>query len=359
MPAFYFAAKEVPVNAKVYNQTMRNAFHAKGYKGKHIIFAIIDSGVNPVGWLKGKVRYSSLFPATDTNGHGTFVAGQLIEWCPEAAVLSYNVLPNGTGKVSDTNAALADILKRVKADTSHQYIVNMSLGGGGSAVSPSIVQQGKLISQLVDENVPVCVSAGNDGKEAKLDVWPSCFHDPVCVAAINDNGAKANFSTWHNEIDVADAGVSIKGLSYTGASGVYMSGTSMSAPNVAGKIGLIMSKYYTDNGDWPSEPAVYDTLKNNCIDLHKKGYDPYTGYGFVYMDGSVGVQATYGICAKTTGNVRLRQGASTLTASLAVVPKGTPIIICAHNAGWHKCTAFIGGKCVVGYISTKYVKEVK
>lgn len=67
----------------------------------------------------------------------------------------------------------------------------------------------------------------------------------------------------------------------------------------------------------------------------------------------------YGICAKTTGNVRLRQGASTLTASLAVVPKGTPIIICAHNASWHKCTAFIGGKCVVGYMSTKYVKEVK
>lgn len=202
------------------------------------------------------------------------MAGQLIEWCPEAAVLSYNVLPNGTGKVSDTNAALADILKRVKADTSHQYIVNMSLGGGGSAVSPSIVQQGKLISQLVDENVPVCVSAGNDGKEAKLDVWPSCFHDPVCVAAINDNGAKANFSTWHNEMDVADAGVSIKGLSYTGASGVYMSGTSMSAPNVAGKIGLIMSKYYTDNGDWPSESAVYDTLKNNCIDLHKRAMTP-------------------------------------------------------------------------------------
>lgn len=57
-------------------------------------------------------------------------------------------------------------------------------------VSPSIVQQGKLISQLVDENVPVCVSAGNDGKEAKLDVWPSCFHDPVCVAAINDNAQK-------------------------------------------------------------------------------------------------------------------------------------------------------------------------
>lgn len=345
------------MNVKVYNKTMRNVFHAKGYKGKNIIFAVIDSGVNPVGWLNGRVQYSPLYPAKDTHGHGTFVAGQLLEWCPEATILSYNVLPDGTGKVSDTNAALADVLKRVKADTSHQYIVNMSLGGGGSAINPVFVQQGKFISQLVDENVPVCVAAGNDGREAKLDMWPSCFHDPICVAALNDNGAKAQFSVWHSEMDVSDEGVSIKGLSTTGST-VFMSGTSMSTPNVAGKIGLIMSQYYTQHGEWPSEPAVYEALKNNCIDLNKKGYDPYTGYGFVYMDATTEIQATYGICAKTTGNVRLRKGASVATVSLATVPKGTPVIVCPYNNSWYQCTAFIDGRCVVGYMSTKYVKEV-
>lgn len=269
-------------NVKTANTSMRKEFHDKGYKGKDIIFAVFDSGVNPVSRLKNKVTAAMPNADTDKNGHGTFVAGQLIEWCPDAEILSYNILGKGDCTPDEMNAAVASFLKTAKDDRSHQYIVNMSLSGRYDPNMEQIREFKKMLEELVDMNIPVVVAAGNDGEQV-LNLFPSCFECPICVSSVNEKCKKSSFSTWHNEVDFAEHGEKVSGLGLSGGT-TLKSGTSMACPNVAGKLGLLMSMYYTQNGTWMSEPEAYEKLKWLAHDFGNTGRDPYYGWGFVELE---------------------------------------------------------------------------
>lgn len=263
------------------NKEIRSAFHAAGIKGKGITFAVFDSGVKPVSWLKGKVIPGVKGADDDTNGHGTFVAGQLIEWCPDAEILSYNALKTGSCSQEDLNGALESFLQYVKENPG-QYIVNMSLSGDYDPNLPKIVEFERLLEELVSWNIPVVVAAGNDGEEA-LNKYPSCFECPICVSALQKDGKRASFSTWHNEVDFTDFGVGVKGLGLRDNTTITKSGTSMSCPNLAGKLGLYMSMVKEQTGEWPTENEAYEALKTAAVDMGESGIDPYFGWGFVEL----------------------------------------------------------------------------
>ena len=257
---------------------MRSSFHDNKYTGSGIIFAVLDTGVNNVGRLRGKVYYASSHSSRDTHGHGTFVSGQLIEWCPDARILSYCVLPGGVGTIWKSVTALADVYRRAAKDKQHQYIVNMSLCAKADKCKFDVVAMKMWIHKLVAINVPVVVAAGNDGGEV-LNAYPSCFEDPICVSALDESGNRAEFSTWHNEVDFGEYGVNVEGLAISGGT-CYKSGTSMACPNVAGKIGLLASKYAKQKGTRPTEAHLYAELKESAVDLFGVGYDPFAGFGF-------------------------------------------------------------------------------
>lgn len=285
------------MNVNTLNENMKSQFHTQGYKGKNIIFAVIDSGVNSVGYLSGNITYSPLYPNKDTNGHGTFVGSELLSWCPEAKIISYNVLPNGSGTLADTLKALKNVLVQVNQNPTKQFIVNMSLSGELPTGSLQITQYESIIKSLVKANVPVFVAAGNDGKQA-TNQYPSCFESPICISAINTDSSWAEFSTFHNEVDFGEYGVNVAGLSLTGGS-TKMSGTSMACPNAAGKAGLICSEYYTKNNSWLSERDLYTRLKELAVDIHIGGYDPYTGNGYI----SLKVASTNSVVENTTSTL--------------------------------------------------------
>ena len=92
------------MNIPVLHAAMQNTFHTAGAMGSGIVFAVLDTGVKEVGALAGRVEGI----ATDTNGHGTAVAGLLLSWCPDAMVRSYRVLPGGTGHTEVIISALWD-----------------------------------------------------------------------------------------------------------------------------------------------------------------------------------------------------------------------------------------------------------
>lgn len=249
------------MNIKALNAQMRKDYHAAGYTGKNIIFAVLDTGVEPVGRLRGKViQRMGNEPRTD---HGTFTASIINEYCPDAEIWSYRC-----DYPVNIIEALHDVVERAKA-TDKRVIVNISLETDNANIKDAV-------DACVAAGIPLVCAAGNDGHEA-LYKYPTCFESPITVAALQADGKRAYFSTWHDEVDFADFGRWVEGLDMDGNT-VTKSGTSFASPQVAGKIGLLLSAHPT-----MTEPEVYEALKGMAVDLDSKGRDPLTGYGFVQL----------------------------------------------------------------------------
>jgi len=249
------------MNIKELNAQMRTTYHAAGYTGKSIIFAVLDTGVEPVGRLRGKVTHRhGTEPRT---GHGTFTASVINEYCPDAEIWSYRC--DYPTYIID---ALHDVVERAKA-TDKRIIVNISLETDNANIKDAV-------DACVAAGIPLVCAAGNDGGEG-MNKYPTCLESPITVAALQSDASWAYFSTWHDEVDFADFGRWVEGLDMDG-NVCTKSGTSFASPQVAGKIGLLLSA----NPDM-TEPEVYEALKGVAVDLDKAGRDPLTGYGFVQL----------------------------------------------------------------------------
>lgn len=249
------------MNIKALNAQMRKDYHDAGYTGNNIIFAVLDTGVEPVGRLRGKViQRMGNEPRTD---HGTFTASVVNEYCPDAEIWSYRC-----DYPVNIIEALHDVVERAKA-TDKRVIVNISLETDNANIKDAV-------DACVAAGVPLVCAAGNDGEEI-LNRYPTCFESPITVAALQPDGSHAYFSTWHGEVDFADFGQWVDGLDVNGNT-VTKSGTSFASPQVAGKIGLLLSAHPN-----MTEPEVYEALKGMAVDLDRKGRDPMTGYGFVQL----------------------------------------------------------------------------
>lgn len=244
------------MNVKELNAAMKRVYHAAGYTGKNVVFAVLDTGVARVGKLRGRVTGDD-----DEKGHGTFTAGILLDWCPDALIWSYKCpYPD------DITAALLDVIERAKT-TERRVIVNASISTDAAKIKPAV-------DACVAAGIPLICAAGNDGREV-LTMYPSCFESPITVAALQADGKRAHFSTWHGEVDFADDGVMVESIDLDGQP-AKKSGTSFATPTLAGKAGLLMSA----EPDM-TELVLYEMLKHMAFDLGATGRDPYTGYGFV------------------------------------------------------------------------------
>lgn len=253
------------MNIRALNAAMRSVYHAAGYTGENIVFAVIDTGVNSVGSLKGHVIRRYNVDTEDEEGHGTFIANQLLEYCPNALILPYKpVYP------ADFITALNDVWLWAKANPQRRFIINASVSW------EEAFQMKEAVDRVVAAGIPLVCAASNDGEE-RTNVFPSCFESPITVAALQSDGARAYFSTYHEEVDFADFGRWVDGIELNGEP-CKKSGTSFASPQVAGKIGLLLSAHPN-----MTEPEVYEALKGMAVDLDKAGRDPLTGYGFVQL----------------------------------------------------------------------------
>lgn len=248
------------MNVKELNAQMRETYHAAGYTGKGVVFAVLDLGVKPVGALKGKVTGDT----EDNSGHGTFVAEQLIKYCPDAEIWAYYCLwPD------DMTSALKDVVKRAAENPNKRVVVNMSLATDSDSITDAV-------NACVAAGIPLVCAASNDGEE-RHDLFPSCLESPITVTACDEGARPAYFNTWHEEVDFCDYGVMVAGMGLDGGRDMR-SGTSFASPQIAGKIGLLLSVNPT-----MTEPEIYEALKSMAHDLESVGRDPFTGNGFVEL----------------------------------------------------------------------------
>lgn len=254
-----------------------DAWEALGKKapGEGVIVAVADTGVD----LDHPDLENQLLPGydfvdldnepNDENGHGTHVAGIIAAEKNEigvrgvaygAKILPVRVLDaNGRGTSADIAkgicwaAGLSVTITRdgtaeeVSAPGNRAQIINLSLGGyGKDPLEADAIKKARAAGCLV------VVSAGNDGLPTTVvDQFGGIFLSPanlpgvLSVMAAAPDGTLASFSNYDSdpgagwEYEILAPGEDI--LS-TGIDGdyVFMSGTSMASPAVAGAAAVLM-----------------------------------------------------------------------------------------------------------------------
>lgn len=278
----------------------RYAASLKGKKGS-VTVAVVDTGVSSHSFLSGRLLSGYDFVDLDKNpsdpkGHGTHVAGTIVDCTPG---LSVKILPirvlgiNGGTSINVGNGI------RYAADHKAS-VINLSLGGGHSNYKD------EAIAYAIRKGVTVVVSAGNDNKNTSA-YCPAHITGAVVVAATDKNDKKASFSNYGNSVDVAAPGVSIVS-SVPGGKYQSYSGTSMAAPHVSAVAAMFKL-------DTPSfTPAkVESKIKKHTRDLGSKGWDKYYGYGIPDIRNLKTIQPT-GIKLNKTAATVYTGDSVTLTA---------------------------------------------
>jgi subtilisin family serine protease len=178
---------------------------------------------------------------TDCNGHGTHVAG-LVGGSSYGVARASTLVPvrvldcNGGGTLSTLLAGLDWILADY-TQSGRPAVVNMSLGGDASSALDAAVEK------LMASGLTTVVAAGNNNQDA-CRTSPARVPGAITVAASDEADARAEFSNYGPCVDLFAPGANILSDSYMSTSATAVgSGTSASAPLVAGVAALYLEKY--------------------------------------------------------------------------------------------------------------------
>ncbi|RHW36117.1 peptidase S8/S53 subtilisin kexin sedolisin [Lysinibacillus yapensis] len=251
-----------------------------GVTGKGANVAVIDTGVASHEDLviAGGVSFTDYTSSyQDDNGHGTHVAGIIgaenniigtVGVAPDANVYAVKALDaDGSGYVSDIIAGIDWSI------TNKMDIINLSLGLSGESLALKDV-----VNKAYNAGILVVAAAGNSGTaDGSGDTvnYPARYDSTIAVGATNNLDARAFFSSTGTAVDVAAPGESILST-YIGNQYVYMSGTSMAAPYVAGNLALLKQTYPT-----LSASDLRKKLESSAVDLGLAGKDTFFGYGLI------------------------------------------------------------------------------
>jgi subtilisin family serine protease len=199
--------------------------------------------------------------AAPVNGVG------LVGVYPQAILRSWDASPFGE---LTTAAAVAGIVEAAKRGPG---VINLSFGGEDDR----LVQ--RAILYAVKHGSLVIASSGNEGIVGNPPSYPAVYPHVLTVAATNERGEVAPFSTQSNAVDVAAPGVHIpvaEPRTVDPSGYVNASGTSYSAPLVSGAAAWV----------WTSRPELDNTqlaevLRLSARDMAPVGFDRASGYGLL------------------------------------------------------------------------------
>ena len=251
---------------------------AKNIKDDYIQVAVLDSGVDTDHEIFEDRLVESTVNLSNTGeensveddyGHGTHVAGIIVDnTLSNVKIKPYKVL-NNKGKGSESVIAIAiDLAVAEGAD-----IINMSIASDGE-----FQMMTDSVNNAVANDVNVVVSAGNDKKDlSKEYVSPACIDSAFTVSATTTNNQLASFSNYNGPIDIAAPGTDIES-SYLNNKYIKLSGTSMSAPQVAAGLAIVYSLF-------PEKSAkeAEQMLRDYAIEMDELDGQNYFGAGILYL----------------------------------------------------------------------------
>lgn len=252
---------------------------------ERIMIAVLDTGIDTEHEdlrekiVEGYNSFDGSNDVQDDHGHGTHVAGIAAAITNNitgiAGVSWYNyILPV---KVLDKDGAgsLFEVANGIKWATDQgAKVINLSLG---DAQESDILYE--AIRYAFDHDVVLIAAAGNDNVAQPM--FPAAYEEVLAVAAVNQMQDKASFSNYGPHIDVTAPGEHIPST-FLNNHYVFMSGTSMAAPHVAGLAGLIRA-----HKPELSNVEVMELIRKTADDLGPKGFDEYFGHGQINLNTSL------------------------------------------------------------------------
>jgi subtilisin family serine protease len=218
--------------------------------GRPVTVAVLDTGIARHPWFTDRPWFAEVrgdqFEVLDADhderldtlaGHGTFVAGIVLQHAPDARIVVVRLL--GSDGVCDEVDLITALHRLPPVD-----IVNLSLGCHTWDDRPSVALTAAV--DALGSAITVVAAAGNDGESRPF--WPAALPSVVAVGALNADGtAPAEFSNRGDWVDTAAIGADVRGpfvsLTDDGAAAfARWSGTSFAAPAVSGAIARALAR---------------------------------------------------------------------------------------------------------------------
>ncbi|MBE6007505.1 MAG: hypothetical protein E7238_10245 [Sarcina sp.] len=291
-----------------YMQADRYAAYIKTYINRSIKVAVIDSGVTPHERLNGRLATGMDFidndrNAADRNGHGTHVAGTIVDCTPGIKVYILPVRTMDASGMGNPSVVGNGIRYAVNAGAK---VINLSLGGDSHYKYLE-----ECITYAHNKGVTVVVAAGNENENTRY-ICPAHMSTPIVVSAIDESGKRAYFSNYGSSVDVAAPGVDVISC-WMGGGYAIASGTSMAAPHIS----AVAAMYRLAHPSLTAA-AVQKKVRTFIKDLGTKGTDQYYGRGVPRMLAEITPRKV--ALSRTTASVEINKKITlkaTLTPSYA------------------------------------------
>ncbi len=245
--------------------------------GDGVVVAVIDTGLDlnhPVftdrlvpGWdfLDGDARAQDE-GVGDNYGHGTAVAGVVLQVAPLAKIMPLRVLD--AGGQGDTD----DLVLAINWAVEHgAKVINVSLGAQQTSVAVE-----KVLEKAKNRGVAVVASSGNSGDKnvtfpasgALKESYKSAL---VSVGSVNANDEKSTFSTYRKDmVEIVAPGEAVF-TAYPDSRVIYWSGTSFAAPMVSGALALALGQPNLDKKVAELPNLVTEKVMDKLYDVPVNG----------------------------------------------------------------------------------------